>query len=62
MKITDPLMSLVPIELIRVLIDYLGVDFETAYSISQKCFTFELDQSLELDFKNEHGFDNAFII
>lgn len=54
MKITDPLMTLIPIELIRVMIDYLGTDFETAYKISQKCFNFELDETL--------GNDNSFII
>jgi hypothetical protein len=44
MKITDPLMSLIPIELVRVLVDYLGADFGTAYNITQKCFSSELDE------------------
>jgi hypothetical protein len=40
------MMSLVPIELMRVMIDNCEVPFEKAYEAASRCFKYELDGEL----------------
>lgn len=47
MTISDPLESVAALELMRVLIDEKAVPYEKALPIVQKCFTFQLKDSLK---------------
>ena len=55
MKINEPIMAILPVELIRVLMDYQGADFVKAFEIAKKCFKFELGDEFQEKVYNVFG-------